>query len=196
MRGSASQADSLPGGSMNQLCRSFAFTIVCQLSIASVAHAQEQIQVGPAKPWSLRAGIGLMADPDAFLMNFEIERFMRDEVAVGFALQLGVDDDYTVVSPMVFSRYVFDFSGFENELVSMLQPYVQGGAGLTHIDLDRSGSNGNGTDFLVSLGAGLDIPLNDTLGVGTRVLVNLIPGEVVNQRIYISWEILSIRYLW
>ena len=97
---------------------------------------------------------------------------------------------------MVFSRYVFDFSGFENELVSMLQPYAQAGAGLTHIDLDRSGSNQDGTGFLLSLGAGLDIPLNDTLGVGTRVLVNLIPGEVVNERIYISWEILSIRYLW
>ena len=95
---------------MVRLLRAVALALLCDLVLGApgFAQAQTQPQVGPAKPWSLRGGIGLMDDPDAFLMNFEIERYMRDEVTVGFALQLGVDDDYTVVSPMVFARYVFD----------------------------------------------------------------------------------------
>lgn len=191
---------------MYRLLRTLALALVCQLSIASLiyseaqAQAQEQSQARsraePAKPWSLRGGIGLMDDPDAFLMNFEIERFMRDEVAVGFALQLGVDDDFTVVSPMIFARYVFDLSTSANEVVKKLQPYAQGGAGLTHIDHDRRGRDADGTDFLLSLGGGIDYLLSDSLSIGSRMLINIIPGQVLNERLYFSWEIISVRYHW
>lgn len=185
---------------MNQLPRTLALALVCQLLITSLVHAQVRPRGGslaePAKLWSLRGGIGLMEDPDAFLMNFEIERFMRDEVPVGFALQLGVDDDYTVVSPMIFTRYVFNMSTLTNEVARKLQPYVQAGAGITHIDLDRRGRDRDGTDFMVSLGIGLDFPLTDTLGIGSRALLHLIPGQVLNERIYFSWEIISVRYHW
>lgn len=192
------RAVSLPGGSMKPFIRSLAIALACQLSMASLAVAQTvPQQTGPAKPWSLRGGIGLLADPDAFLMNFEIERFMRDEVAVGVALQLGVDDDYTVVSPMVFARYVAFLTESSNDVVKKLQPYLQGGVGLTHIDLDGRGRDTDGTDFLLSLGFGLDYyPLSEPFSVGSRFLVNIIPGRVVGERIYLSWEILSLRYHW
>jgi hypothetical protein len=49
---------------------------------------------------------------------------------------------------------------------------------------------------MVSLGLGLDYPLTDTLGIGSRALLQLIPGQVLNERIYFSWEIISVRYHW
>jgi hypothetical protein len=186
------QAVSLPGGTMNRFRRTFVLVLVCQLSIASLAYAQSE----PAKLWSLRAGIGFLEDPDAFLMNFEIERFMRDEVAVGLGMQLGVDDDYVVVSPMLFTRYVFDLSGSTNDVVKKLRPFAQAGVGITHIDVETRGRDADGTDFLLSLGAGIDYSLNDSLSIGSRTLINIIPGEVVKERIYFSWEIVSIRYHW
>ncbi len=169
-----------------------ALVLACQLIVASLAHAQAE----PAKPWSLRGGLGFMDDPDAFLLNFEIERFLRDEVAVGLGMQLGVDDDYTVVSPMLFTRYVFDLSGVQNDVIKKLQPFAQAAAGIAHIDTDTRRRDRDGTDFLLSMGAGFDYPLRDPLSIGTRMLVNIIPGEVLNERVYFSWEIVSIRYHW
>lgn len=148
------------------------------------------------KLWSVRGGLGFTDDPDSFLLNADIERFVRDEVTVGLAIQLGVDDDYVIVSPMLFTRFVFDLTGFENEFVKRLQPFGQAGAGITHIDVDLPGKDRDGTDFLLSIGAGFDYKLNAPLSLGTRMLVNIVPGEVLGERIYFSWEVVSLRYRW
>ncbi|MFT5441943.1 MAG: hypothetical protein ACI8W3_000985 [Myxococcota bacterium] len=148
------------------------------------------------KVWSVRGGLGFTEDPDSFLLNAEIERFVRDEVTVGLGMQLGVGDDGVIVSPMLFTRFVFDLTSFENEFIKRLQPFGQAGAGITHINKDLPGKDRDGTDFLLSVGAGFEYKLNDPLSLGTRMLVNIIPGEVLSERIYFSWEVISLRYSW
>ena len=146
--------------------------------------------------FAVRGGIGFTEGPDSFLMNLDIETMARDEVAVGLGLQLGVDDDFVILSPTLFTRYIFDFSGFENKTMKKLRPFLQGGAGLTYMEENRPGRDRDATDFLINIGAGVDFPLDDSISIGTRMLVNLIPGEVLDQRVYFNWEILSVRYSW
>lgn len=147
--------------------------------------------------WGIRGGIGFTEGPDSFLMNFDVEHMVRDEVAVGLSLQLGVEDDFVIVTPMLFTRYIFDLSRVDNDALRKLQPFLQGGVGITHMDIDVPRSRDrDGTDFALSLGAGFDYPVNESISLGSRMLVTVIPGEVLNQRVYFSWEILSVRYGW
>lgn len=186
---------------MNKLHSTVVLALACQFLMTSIVSAQ----AGPANPaspadpmklWSVRGGLGFTADPGSFLMNFEADRLMRDEVAVGFAIQLGVHDNRMLVSPMVFARYLFDWSGQASEFSRKVKPYAQGGVGLTHLDEDKGRHKGKDTEFLMSIGAGLDYPLNDSIDIGSRMLLNIIPSKVGGDRIYFSWEMISVRYRW
>jgi opacity protein-like surface antigen len=182
---------------MNRLNSTVVLALACQLMISSTANAQA-VPADPAKLWSVRGGLGFTADPGTFLINFEAERFMRDEVAVGLALQLGVDDDNLLVSPILFARYILDLSGSTNKIVKRTNPFVQAGLGLTHLRIksDNMKKDGDATDFLMSFGLGVDYPLNGTIDIGSRMLINVIPGKVRGEGLYFSWEVLSIRYSW
>jgi opacity protein-like surface antigen len=183
---------------MNKRNSTIALALAFQLLMSGSALAQSQpAPAGPGQNWSLRAGLGFTSDPGTFLMNFEAERYMRPEVTAGLAVQLGVDDNTLLVAPMVFGRFIFDLSGFSDDRVRNVKPFVQAGVGFTHLDVDLGrGRNKDDTDFLMSFGFGLDYPLNNTIDVGSRMLINVVPSEVLNERIYFSWEIVSIRYRW
>ena len=181
---------------MDRPRRVVAFVLVLQLLAASAALAESNYFSDDARAWAVRGGIGFTEGPDSFLMNFDFETMVRDEVAVGLGMQLGVEDDFVIVSPMIFGRYIFDMSGFTNEVAKQMQPFVQGGIGISHIDADTRGRDRDDTDFLMSIGAGFDFPLDDSISVGTRMLVNVIPAEVLSQRVYFSWEMISVRYNW
>lgn len=184
---------------MNKRHSAVVLALACQMLMGSFAFAQE-VPAEPEKLWSVRSGLGFTVDPDSFLINFEVERFMRKEVAVGFAIQLGADDDYVLVSPHLFARYVFDLSRASSEFARKAQPYAQGGLGLTHLAVDSSlkvgGSDKSETDFMMNFGIGVDYPLNRSITIGTRMLINIVPADVLDERIFFSWEILSIRYRW
>lgn len=187
---------------MIRLQRLIAFGVFVQLLAVSGAFAQTNRDDDYGRRsdrdgfWAVRGGVGFTEGPDSFLMNIDFEAMPRDEVAVGLGVQLGVEDDFVIVSPMIFTRFIFDMSGFKNETARQLRPFVQGGAGITYIDVDRRGRDRDETDFLLNVGVGLDFPLDDTVSIGTRMLVNLIPGEVLGQRVYFSWELVSVRYTW
>lgn len=186
------------GGNMNRLHSTVVLAFACQLIMSSIAIAQAvpAVTADSEKLWGLRGGLGFTADPGTFLLNFEAERFMRDEVTVGVAIHLGVDDDNLLVSPILFTRYIFDLSGSTNDLVKKTKPFVQAGLGFTYLEVDTRSRNKDDTNFLMSFGFGLDYPLNSTIDVGSRMLINVIPGEVLNERLYFSWEVVSIRYSW
>ena len=189
---------------MNRLLSTVALALACQFLMTSIVSAQA-VPANPASParsadpvklWSFRGGLGFTADPDSFLINFEADRLMRDEVAVGFAIQLGLDDNLMLVSPMVFTRYLFDWSGQTSEFARKVKPYAQAGMGLTHLDKDKGKNSGTDTEFSMSFGAGLDYPLNESIEIGSRMLLTIIPAKVGDDRIYFSWEMISVRYRW
>ena len=108
-------------------------------------------------------------------------------------LHLGLDDDFTIVSPAAYMRYSFDLSGLGVDS-SRLTPFVQGGLGFTHIEVDLPVGDDDDIGFLLSLGFGAEYLLTDRLSLGSKMLFNILPGEVFDEDFYYSWEIAALRY--
>ena len=162
------------------------------IGASALAESHEEVnQSADQGGWAVRGGIGFMASPEAFLMNFEGEYRFPANVALGAAMQLGLKSKLTVVSPVAYGRYIFAMDQASSEQARRLEPYLQFGTGLTHRDRD---SRGDDTGFLLNFGGGLDYRLDDSVSVGTRMLFNFVPGNVFGDAFYFSWEMASFRW--
>ncbi len=149
------------------------------------------------QPWSVQAGLGFTADPDAFLLEFEGNYDFGNGLSAGPMLQLGLDNDFTLVSPSAYLRYSFDLSGVATPAFRRLTPYVQGGLGLTYINIDvpaRANVDDDDIGFLMSLGFGADYRITDSISLGSRMLFNILPDDVFGENFYFSWQVAAIRF--
>jgi len=173
-------------------------TLIATLLAADRTAAEDlpDVAANEAQPWSLEAGLGFMADPDAFLLGLEADYRIGNGFSLGPSIELGVDDDFTVISPSAYLRYSFDLSGI-SESLRPLRPFVQGGAGLTWIHLDRpdfSNSDENDVGFLANTGFGLDYGLTHHLALGSRMTFNFMPVNVFGENFYYSWQVATLRF--
>ena len=74
--------------------------------------------------------------------------------------------------------------------IRKLTPYVQGGVGLTHVDPD--GGDGD-TEFLLTLGFGVELPISEQVSLGSQMTFNIVPIEVLDQSFYYAWEVATLR---
>lgn len=160
------------------------------LVASTSASAQEAANDGR---FSIQGGAGFTASPDSFLLEFEGAYELGNGFAFGPAIQFGLDDHFLLVSPTVFGRYGFDLSGVSQKELQRLTPYVQTGMGLTYIEEGRRNTRDD-AEFLINLGVGADYALSDNVSVGSRMLFNFLPDEVVGQGFYYSWQVASLRY--
>ena len=125
----------------------------------------------------------------------EVDYRLAQGFSVGGTLQLGLDDDHTIVSPTGHLRYTFDLSGGGSD-VARVRPFIQGGLGFTFIDLDNTppGVDDDETGFMLNFGFGTELVLTDTISVGSKMLFNFMPDDVMNENFYYSWEIATVRY--
>jgi opacity protein-like surface antigen len=144
--------------------------------------------------FSVQGGLGFTADPDAFLLEFEGSYSIDGAVSFGPAIQIAVDDDLVLVSPTLFTRYSFDLSDATSEVIRPLSPYVQAGLGLTHIDRKRRRRYRDETGFLMNLGMGVDYAVSENVSIGSRMLFNILPGDVEDENFYFSWQVAGLRY--
>lgn len=178
--------------------RQVVVTLVLALVAAGSAPAEElpDVAASEARPWSLQGGLGFMVDPDAFLLGLEADYRIGNGFSLGPSIELGIDDDFTVVSPTAYLRYSFDMSGI-SESLRPLRPFVQGGAGLTWIHLDRphsSNADENDAGFLANTGFGFDYGLTRHLALGSRMLFNFMPVNVFGENFYYSWQVATLRF--
>ncbi len=169
--------------------------ILAGMLAATSAAAQSRSARGPAEDrrLSVQAGLGFTADPDAFLLEFEGDYRLGQGLSVGALLQLGLDDDFTLVSPAGYLRYSFDLSHLGSEL-GRVTPYVQAGLGLTHIEIDGPVvGDDDDTGFLMNFGFGVEAPLTDSVSLGSKMLFNFLPDEVFGESFYFSWQVAGIR---
>lgn len=151
---------------------------------------REQRQGAKVPDTALSFGLGIMRDPDADLLAAAADFPLAELWTVGPAVEVGVDDDFTLVAPMVqFKRY-FPINS-SKDFASRLLPFVQGGAGVAFLDVDPDGPNPGADDegLLLSVGGGVRYMFNDKLGLGSQVQFNFLPGEVLDERTYTSWQI-------
>lgn len=139
--------------------------------------------------WFVEAGIGLTADPDTILMALTAGKSIRPGLTVGPTLQLGVSDDETIFAPTLGLRRTFDLERFE---LDSLATYVEGGVGLAYLEEDHRVGDDDEVGFLVNFGIGANVTLNQNVTLGTGFLVNLMPGEVLDDRVFVSWRILQL----
>ena len=150
-------------------------------------------------PLSVHMGLGFTAGPSAFLLGFEADYLVFEQVSLGGLVQLALDDDYTIVSPVAYGRYWVDLGQYDAEL-DPLVPYLQTGLGFTWWERDlRFGRDDDDTAFLINFGFGAEYRFTPHLALGSQMLFNFIPTEIFDDRayddhFYYSWEVLGLRY--
>jgi hypothetical protein len=159
---------------------------------------------GPAGPFSLRTGIGFTTDPTTFLMGFEGDYEIVDQFSLGAHVQLGVSDDYLIVSPVAYGRYRFDLGQF-NEDLAPIEPSIRAGLGFSYWEKDLpsrpflTDDDDDDLQFLINFGTGIEYRLNPNLALGTLMHFNIIPTEMFDDRqyddtFYWGWEVATIRF--
>ena len=163
---------------------------------AQASSGGRSLSMAEEDPLSVATGIGFTASPDAFLWGFEVDYRLAEGFSVGGTLQLGLEDDFTIVSPTGHLRYTFDMSGGSPSGLSRVRPFIQTGLGFTFIDLDNTppGVDDDAAGFMLNFGFGTEFVLTDALSVGSKMLFNFMPDDVLNENFYYSWEIATIRF--
>lgn len=193
----ASGSGAGPAGGRSAARRGLALLglLLVALLCASSASAQ-QSQRGSDSRFSARLGLGFTADPSTFLTSFEFPFAVNDEFQVGPLIQVGVSGDETIVAPTVNLRFLPNFGqrDADSEFVRELRPFLMGGIGLAHLDVDTRFGDVDDTEFLFNLGFGVDYPISDRVLVGTQMLFNIVPGGVLGDKFFFSWQLANFTY--
>jgi hypothetical protein len=129
-------------------------------------------------------------------MAAELPYSVTDHFSLGPAMQLGVDSDLTIFTFTANARYAFDLSRALPEFDGRhkLKPFVQGGIGLARYSVDVPGPDPSDTGFLLQLGFGIDYYLTESIALGSNMLFNVMPAEVLGDRFFYSWQMASLRF--
>jgi hypothetical protein len=138
----------------------------------------------------LKGGIGFTSSPSDFLLTLEADYFFTNGLAVGPLFQLGLWDDPFIFAPTLNFKGVFDLPE-----VRRLKPLVEGGLGLAYMDADRRHGGADDTGFLLDFGGGLQYFVDDRIAVGSEVLFNFVPGEVLGDHFFFSWQLVTLNFL-
>ena len=140
--------------------------------------------------WSARSGIGFTGDPTTFLLALGVDYFVTEDVSIGPLLQFGLDDDPFIFAPTLNAQWTLDLADIDR-----LKPYLQAGLGLAYFqDGDRNGDEDE-TGFLLNTGAGVDWYFDERMAVGTSLLLNVLPDEVLEEEFFFSWQVVTLRFL-
>ena len=142
---------------------------------------------------AFRGGLGFTADPSTFLMAFELPYSLTCDFTIGPLLQIGVDSHETLVAPTLNARYFLNLGQRDsrNDFLRELAPFVQGGLGLVHLDRDHKFRDRDDTAFLLNMGFGVDFPLTEKLSVGSHMMFNVVPGDVLDENFFFSWQMFT-----
>ena len=133
-------------------------------------------------------GLGFTAGPTTLLLSAAVERKLDERWSVGPALQLGVADDRTLVSLTGQAKYalpVFDKA-------KRLSSFVQGGIGIVYLEEEIGGSDVDEFGLLVNVGGSVRYEMRDGYSLGSSMMLNFVPTEVVGERLYFSWDVVQI----
>jgi hypothetical protein len=162
---------------------------------AERAVAQEPQAATPGQARTVPIGIGYTDDPDTMLLAAAIDFPMGDNWTVGPALQLGVDDDFTIVAPVFQAKRFFPITSGDEGLRRLL-PFVQGGAGVAWFQRDNTPGDDDEVGLLLQVGGGVRFKMTDELSLGTQMDFNFLPSDPLDESFYFSWEVLQFVFHW
>lgn len=139
----------------------------------------------------LAVGVGVTDSPDSFLVTGDADFYQSDRLAIGPTLLLGFDDTTGIMAPSFHAKFVFPLERKpENPL---FMPFVQGGAGFCWLQKDRPGDD---DDFglLLQAGGGLEVRFDDRYALTSTLTINMLPGELVDEGAFLSWQIVQFSF--
>jgi opacity protein-like surface antigen len=137
--------------------------------------------------WSLRAGIGFVDDPSAFLLNFEAPYAFDQWISAGPMFQIGLDNHNTIVAPTV--NVTVTIPDLPGQDFDRFHPYGFAGMGFAYIEDDNRRNNNSSAGFLVNFGFGLEYQVRDNFFLGSQMMFNFLPEEVLDEHFFYSWQI-------
>lgn len=141
--------------------------------------------------WSLRGGIGFTEGPDSLLLGFELPYAFDQWVSAGPMLQVGIDNENTIVAPS--ANVTITIADLPGKALDRIRPSVSVGLGFAVIgDDDRQNAN-TGVGFLIPVGLGVEYPVSDRLSLGSQMTLNFLPEDTLNQQFWFSWQVGTIR---
>jgi opacity protein-like surface antigen len=160
--------------------------ILLVLALVLPVSAAAQSQQNDEEGWSVSAGAGFTSSPNSHTVTFEASYQVNNHWSAGPLIQLGYDDDRKVIAPSLNVRYSFD-------LDSPLDIFLQGGAGGAFLESDNRPGDDNEFGFLVNFGGGIEYRVSDTLSITSHVLFNGLPGEVIDEDSFFSWQVAGMK---
>jgi len=155
------------------------------------APAETQTGSSALTGWSLRAGIGFIDDPTALLLNFEAPYALDQWVSVGPGIQVGIDDNNTVIAPTL--NLTVTIPDLPGEDFDRLKPYGIIGVGFAYIADDNRPNDDDSAGFLIDFGVGLEYQLSENFFIGTQMMFNFLPETTLGQNFFYSWQVGGIR---
>ncbi len=144
-----------------------------------------------ATRWSLRAGVGFIAGPDHFLMNFELPYRFDQYVSLGPMIQVGIANDRSIVAPT--ANLTITIPDLPGDTLDRFRPNVFAGIGFAVItDDDRNGDD-RSAGFLINAGFGVDYVLSQRVSIGSRMILNFLPENTLAQNFFYSWEVVGVK---
>ncbi len=141
---------------------------------------------------ALPVGVGFTSSPTTFLMSVAGDVPVADQVTLGPSFQLGHANDWTLVGVTSQAKYHFELEGD----ASRWTPFVQGGVGFLYLDRERTPAPGSNDDIglLLDAGGGVRYRVNDPISLGSQMMFHLMPGGVLDDNFYFSWEIVQVVF--
>jgi hypothetical protein len=156
------------------------------------APAQDS-EAGAARDWSLQFGAGFTVDPDMLLLPLTLERRIAEGLYIGPSLQVGLSDSHTFIAPTVELRWAFLQGIGDSGVVETLIPFVTAGAGAAYLEKSQRSGDDDEWKLMVDAGAGIDLALGDTISLGSRVVLDWFPDELLDEDFLFTWQVLTLR---
>lgn len=144
---------------------------------------------------SLRAAMGFTLDPDTFLLASQVDYRFADGLSLSPLVQLGLSDDDVLLAPSFNLKYTFDLSTEQRKIP--VKPFMEGGVGFCYLHKEHRRGDDDEVGFLLNFGFGADFYVTDRVALGSNVLFNVLPGEVLGEHFFFTWEFIALRFdLW
>lgn len=136
-------------------------------------------------------GLGVTDSPDTVLFGGQADFYMNEDLAIGPLLQVGVDDHETILAPSLNFKHPFYLS---DDGGTELRPFVQGGVGVAYIEKERRPGDDDELGPLLNLGGGIEVHFESSTYLSSTVMVNLLPGDVVGEDVFLSWQVIQVGW--
>jgi hypothetical protein len=161
---------------------------------AETGGALQEITGAPSPQRSgaaVSGGLGFTESPDTVLLSGQVDFPVNEDLVVGPLLQLGLDDDETIVAPSLNLKHPFrlDSDGYPE-----VRPFVQGGAGFAYLEKERRSGDDDDIGLLLNAGVGVELHLDSSTYLSSTLMLNFLPGEVMDEDVFLSWQVIQLGW--